>query len=171
MSKPLTPELQQAQQIAATAQVLAVISLVIIAIAIVTRLGFPIGAALFDAATPWRTHVYDIGLISISLLPSFLFYEAVNQLRRALKLYSDGEFFSAAAASRVALAGDYALGAMATLMLVVPNVTLWIKERGGFDVRIESEYIGMLAFALFVSAVGRILAAATQLKTENDSFV
>jgi len=29
----------------------------------------------------------------------------------------------------------------------------------------------MLAFAVFVSAVGRILAAATHIKTENDAFV
>jgi hypothetical protein len=171
MARTLTPELKRAQEIAATARVLAVISLVIIASAIATRLGFRIGHALFDADTPWRQHVYDIGLISLSLLPSFLFYEAVNQLHQALKLYIDGEFFSAAAASRVAQAGDYAIGAMVALMLVVPNVTLWIKKLGGFDVRIESEYIGMLAFALFVSAVGRILAAATQLKSENESFV
>jgi hypothetical protein len=171
MQKTLTPELQQAQKLTATAQVLAVISLVIITIAIVTRLGFPLGAALFDHEMPWREKVNGIGLIVISLLPTFFFYEAVNQLRHALKIYGEGEFFSGAAASRVAQAGDCAIGAMVAMMLIVPNLTLWIKERGGFDVRIESEYIGMLAFAVFVAAVGRILTAATQLKAENDSFV
>ena len=171
MATTPTSELEQARKIAATAQVVAVVALVIIATAIVTRLGFPIGAALFDAATPWRELVNNIGMVSISLLPSFLFYEAVNQLRHALKLYGDGEFFSADAALRVAQAGDYAIGAMVSLMLVVPNVTLWITEHGGFDVRFESEAIGMFAFALFISAVGRILGAASRLKTENDSFV
>jgi hypothetical protein len=98
-------------------------------------------------------------------------YEAVNQLRYALQHYRDGEFFSATAASRVARAGDYATAAMLSMMLVVPNLLLWVAHSGGFDVHIESEFIGMLAFALFVASVGRILAAATQLKSENDSFV
>lgn len=171
MARTQFPELEEARQIAATAQVLAVMALVIIATTIVARLGLPLGAALFDASLPWRQLVHDIGLLSIALLPSFLFYAAVNQLRRALNLYSDGEFFSADAASRVAQAGDYAIGAMMVLMLVVPNATLWITEHGGFDWQLESEYVGMLAFALFISAVGRILAAANRLKAENDSFV
>ena len=36
---------------------------------------------------------------------------------------------------------------------------------------IEPEYLGMLAFAIFVCMVGKILAAATDLKSENDAFV
>jgi hypothetical protein len=171
MAKSVSPQLLEAQQIAATAQVLAVIALVVIAVSIVTTVGRPIAAALFGEAMPWREHVNAIGLVLIALLPTFLFYESVNQLRRALKLYGDGEFFSAAAASRVAQAGDYAIGAIAAMILVVPNLTLWVSKRGGFEWRLESEHIGMLAFALFISVVGRILAAATQLKAENDSFV
>jgi hypothetical protein len=171
MTKSLSPELKQAQQIAATAQVLAVIALVIITITIVFKVGGPITAALFGDAKPWREHVNTIGLVLIAMLPTFLFYESINQLRHALKLYGAGEFFSAAAASRVAQAGDYAIGAIVAMILVVPNLMLWVTKRGGFEWRFESELIGMLAFALFVAVVGRILAAATQLKTENDSFV
>jgi hypothetical protein len=167
----LTPELQRAQNIAATAHVLAIITLVVLAITIVIKGGVPIGAALFDDQKPWFERVHDVGLSLIALLPTFLFYEAVNQLRRALKRYRDGDFFSAAAASRVAQAGDFAIGAAAGIILIVPNVTLWLSRRGGFDVNLESEFVGMLAFALFISVVGRILSAAAQLKTENDSFV
>lgn len=171
MTQPRTAELQEAQKIAATAQVMAIIALVILTITIVFKVGGPITAALFGAAKPWREHVNTIGLVLIAMLPTFLFYESISRLRHALKLYGDGDFFSAAAASRVAQAGDYAIGAIIAMIFVVPNLTLWVSKRGGFEWRLESEYIGMLAFALFIAVVGRILAAATQLKAENDSFV
>ena len=171
MTRQLSQDLQRAQQIATTAQVFAVITLVAIGIHIAAKVGFPMGNALFSSDLPWREEVRKIGLILISLLPAFLFFEAVNQLRHALVLYRDGEFFNSAAAERVARAGDYAVGAMVATMLVVPNLTVWITKRGGFDLNWESEMIGMLAFGLFVSAVGRVLTAATQIKAENDSFV
>ena len=171
MSTTMSPELQKAQEIAATARVLAVFALTVIAINVLSKVGVRIGTGLFEDAMSWRELIQDVGPILISLLPTFLFFESINQLRRALKLYSDGEFFNAAAAVRVAEAGDYAIGAMAATILVVPNLTEWVAHRGGFHMRFESEFIGMIAFALFVSAVGRILAAATQLKSENDSFV
>lgn len=170
MSTVLSPDLQRAQQIAATAQVLAIVTLVVMGITIGTRLAGPIVSLLFGDA-PWRDSVNRLGLVLIALLPTALFFEAVNQLRGALKLYGKGDFFSAATASRVANAGDNAMGAMIALIAIVPNLTLWVSHQGGFDMNIEPEYFGMLAFALFVSAVGRILAAATQLKAENDSFV
>jgi hypothetical protein len=171
MTKSLSPELKQAQQIAATAQVLAIVALVIITIVMVFKVGGPVTAALFGEAKPWREHVSTIGLVFIAILPTSLFYESINRLRQALKLYSGGDFFSAAAASRVAQAGYYAIGAIVAMMLVVPNLMLWVTKRGGFEWRLEPELIGMLAFAMFIAVVGRILAAATQLKTENDSFV
>jgi hypothetical protein len=171
MTTILSPELQQARRIAAIAQVLAIVTLVIITITMVFKVGGPVTAALFGETKPWREHVNTIGLVFIAILPTSLFYESINRLRQALKLYSDGDFFSAAAASRVAQAGDYAIGAIVAMMLVVPNLLLWVTQRGGFDWRWDSELIGMLAFALFIAVVGRILAAATQLKTENDSFV
>jgi hypothetical protein len=171
MSTPIPSGLQKAQQIASTAQVLAVVALVIIGINIAARLGFPIANAIFNDGTVPRTDMRGFGLILVSLLPAALFYQSVDELRKVLNLYRGGEFFSATAASRVAHAGDYAVAAVIAIMLVVPNLMLWIASRGGFDTRIEAEFIGMLAIALFVSAVGRVLAAATQLKAENDSFV
>jgi hypothetical protein len=171
MSTLLTAGLQKAQQIATTAQVLAVIALVILGIHIAVRLGLPLANVIFNDGTVPRTDVRGFGIILVSLLPTALFYLAVDELRQVLNLYRGGDFFSAAAASRVAHAGDYAVAAVIAIMLVVPNLTLWIASRGGFDTRIEPEFIGMLAFALFVSAVGRVLAAATQLKAENDAFV
>lgn len=71
----------------------------------------------------------------------------------------------------VALAGDFAIKAIVAVSLIAPNVTMWMSRGGGFDIALEPETIGMLAFACFVAAVGRILTAATQLKADNDAFI
>ncbi|MEK7259759.1 MAG: DUF2975 domain-containing protein [Pseudomonadota bacterium] len=171
MTPTLSPELKQAQQLAGTAQVFAVIALVIIVTSIAFDGGVPIGVALFDDTLDWREKVSRVGLLLVALLPALLFFEAVNRLRLALQHYDKGEFFSTDASMRVAQAGDFAIEGMVAVILVVPNLTMWITHGGGFDMQLESTTIGMLAFACFVAAVGRILTAATQLKAENDAFV
>ncbi len=171
MLPTLSPELKQAQQLAGTARVFAVIALVIIVTTIAFDGGVPIGVALFDDTLDWREKVSRVGLLLVALLPALLFFEAVNRLRLALQHYDKGEFFSKDASMRVAQAGDFAIEGMVAVILVVPNLTMWITHGGGFDMELESTTIGMLAFACFVAAVGRILTAATQLKAENDAFV
>ncbi len=171
MQPALTLELKQAQQIASTAQVFAIFALVVIVITIIAKGGLTIGTSLFADELGWRERVNPIGIALISLLPAILLYESVNHLRKALVYYSAGEFFTPAASSCVAKAGFYATKAMIAMILIVPNLTLWVTKGAGFDIRIEPAYLGMLTFALFVSVVGRILSAATQLKAENDAFV
>ena len=175
MTQPQASDLRSARDTAATAHVFAVVCLVAIGINVVFRVGRPLVAALAGDGKPWREDVHAIGLVLIALLPTILFYEAVNQLRHALGHYRNGEFFATTAATRVARAGDYALSALAAVILVVPNVTAWVSQRGGggggFEVNLQNEFIGMIAFALLISVAGRVLAAAAQLKAENDSFV
>ena len=164
-------DLREAKHLASTAHVLAIVTLIGLGIYIAVRVGFPVGNALFNSTITWGQAIHNIGLILVSLLPAGLFYEALNELRRALHLYRGGEFFSSLASSHVAKAGNYAVAATISAMLIVPNLTLWIEGNGGAHTRIEPELIGLLTLALFVSVVGRVLAAASQLKTENDSFV
>ena len=61
--------------------------------------------------------------------------------------------------------------AMLAFILIVPNLTQWIRHNGGFEMRVEPEYLGMLAFAIFIVMVGRILSAAAILKEDNEGFV
>ncbi len=173
MTQPQSSDLRSARDTAATAHVFAVICLVLIVINVVFQVGRPVGAALFGDDKPWREHVHTIGLVLIALLPTFLFYEAVNQLRHALDHYRNGEFFNTAAATRVAHAGDYVLGALVAVIVVVPNLKAWVSQPGGggLEFNLQNEFIGMIAFALLISVAGRVLAAAAQLKAENDSFV
>jgi hypothetical protein len=165
-----TPELNEARQFASAAHLAALVTLIVLGINIGFRLGAPAWAAIAGEDT-WRENVHDVGLVLIALMPAMFFFEAVNQLRVALKHFCAGEFYHHATATRVARAGDYAISGMVALIAVVPNLTSWVNHEGGFRLNFESEYIGMTAFALFVAAVGRILSAATQLKAENDSFV
>lgn len=172
MEQPSSPHLLRAQQISHFAQVIAVIALVSLVVTIVVKGGFPLAATLFDAQLPWTGRLHSAGLILISLLPSFLFLEAAMRLREALVHYSNGEFFSDAAAKKVRQAGDLGVQAMVAMILIVPNLQLWVGAgRAGFKMAADPDTIGMLAFTLFVAAVGRVLAAATQLKAENDAFV
>ena len=171
MSVRAADDLKQAQHLATTARTLAIIAMAMLVIAIVVKGGATIGSNLFSADNSWSQRVHNIGLVLIELMPAILFVEAINQLRQALTHFGNGEFFSSTVANHVAEAGSYAIYAMIAVMAITPNLLLWVNRQGGFDLRIEPEYIGMLAFAVFVSAVGRVLAAATDIKTENDAFV
>jgi len=168
---PPLPHLTQARQIAATTQVLAIVALITLAITIVLHGGTTIGTSLFSDQREWTARAQDIGLVLVALLPALLLFEAVNRLRQALAMFAEGDFFSSDASHRVSQSGSLATQALVALILVVPNLTLWLTQGGGFTLRIEPEYLGMLAFALFVAVVGRILGVAAQIKAENDAFI
>lgn len=171
MTSHASEELKHAQQLATTAQTLAIIAMVTLIIVIAADAGTTIFENLFAADTPWQQRVHNIGVALIELLPAILFIEAINHLRQALSSFGNAEFFSNTVAKHVAAAGSYAIYAMAAVMAITPTLLLWVSRRGGIDVQIEPEYIGMLAFAVFVCAVGKILAAATDIKSENDAFI
>jgi hypothetical protein len=171
MSIRTADDLKHAQNLATTAQTLAIIAMIMLIIAIITKGGFVIAGKLFSPDISWRDGIQGIGLVLIELIPAFLFIEAINHLRRALTKFGKGEFFSVAVSRHVAESGSYAIYAMIAVMAITPNLTRWVSHQGGFDLRIEPEYIGMLAFAVFVCAVGKILAVATDIKSENDAFV
>ncbi len=167
----MNPSSSQVRKIAATAHVAAIVGLAYLAVAIVLRAGIAIGAHLFDAQVSVGERAASISLVLLALLPAAFLFEAINRLRQALRLFSNGEFFSEQSAKHVAQAGKHATIAMVAMILIVPNLERWLRSRGGFDLRIEPEYFGLLAFALFVTAIGHVLTLAAQLKAENDAFV
>lgn len=171
MSIIASEELKHAQTLATTAKTLAIIATIVLIVAIVAKAGFVIVDNLRSSEQSWQQGVHNIGLVLIQLLPAFLFLEAINHLRQALTKFGEGEFFNTEVAQHVAKAGSSAIYAMIALIIITPNLTAWVNRQGGFELRIEPEYIGMLAFAVFVCAVGRVLAAATDIKSENDAFV
>src|SRR5690606_14872796 len=136
----MNPSLLQARKIAETAHVAAIIGLVCLAVAIATQAGFAIGGHLFNEDASVGARANDIFLVLIALLPAALLYEAVNRLRQALRLFSNGEFFNEQIANHVAQAGKHATFAMVAMILIV--LQRWLSYRGGFDMRIEPEYFG-----------------------------
>lgn len=164
-------KLDKAQSLAKSAYVFAVITLVIIGLSVLTKAGLPIVQLILERDLPWAERVNEAGLLLVQILPAALLFAAINQLRYALERYSEGEFFSDTSSKHVAEAGDYAVEALVAVILIVPNLTQWIQHNIGFELRVEPEYIGMLAFAIFIAVVGRILSAAAYLEQENESFV
>ncbi len=171
MNSSIEKNLSKAQTLAKSAQVFAILALAFIGLAILSNTGIPLLRVLTEDAFSWTQRINESGLLLVQILPAILLCASIKQLSKALHTYSDGDFFSHQASKQVARAGDYAVEAMVAAMLIVPNLSLWIAHEGGFDVRIENEFIGMLAFAIFIAAVGRILAAAATLKQENESFI
>ena len=171
MANLMDSDLNKAQQLAKTAQIFAHIALFMIGISILLNTGLPAMRIVLDQALTWRIRVNEIGILAVQILPTVLLCEAINRLNKALKHYCEGDFFNKTASLRVAEAGEYAAHAMLALILIVPNLTQWIRHNGGFEIRVEPEYLGMLAFAFFIVMVGRILSAAATLKEDNEGFV
>ena len=171
MANLIDGDLNKAQQLAKTAQVFAVIALFMIGISILLNSGLPALDIGLDRELTWRMKVNEIGLIAVQILPAVWLCEAINRMNMALKHYCEGDFFNKIASQRVAESGEYAVMAMLAFILIVPNLTQWIRHNGGFEMRVEPEYLGMLAFAIFIVMVGRILSAATTLKEDNEGFV
>tara|TARA_R110002167_G_scaffold144413_5_gene334655 strand:- start:7513 stop:8028 length:516 start_codon:yes stop_codon:yes gene_type:complete len=171
MANLIDGDLNKAQQLAKTAQVFAWIALTMIGLTILLNSGLTALDIVLSEEISWRTKVNEIGLIAVQILPAVWLCEAINRMNMALKHYCEGDFFNKIASQRVAEAGEYATMAMFALILIVPNLTQWIRHNGGFEMRVEPEYLGMLAFAIFIVMVGRILSAATTLKEDNEGFV
>lgn len=163
--------LKDARQMALTGQTFAVVAMVLLIMAVIARGGTVFALALFESETTWQQRTHEVGRVLISLLPTLLFLEAVNKLRQALQRFGNGEFFSQRGATLVAEAGSYGVQAMVAVMLITPTLLQWVEREGGIGLRLEPEYLGMLAFAIFVCVTGKVLSAATELKTENDAFV
>lgn len=164
-------DLNKAQQLAGTAQGFAITAMVLIGISIAGQIIAPALELLGSGTLLSLSGLQRLSLLLLEAVPAMLLFEAVKHLSKALQHFGKGEFFGHLAPAFIARAGDLALQAMIAAMLAVPVLSRWISGRGGFDLRMEPEFVGMLSFALFISLTGRILSAAASLKEENDAFV
>ncbi len=168
---PSSPDLTQAQRLAHTAKGFAIAAMILLILSIVTDTGLPMARGVLENADDWRKMVNTVGLLLINALPAFLLYASVHSLNGALSAYCDGAFFSREASNRIARSGDTAVEAMVALIIVSPTLSGFVRGERSISLNYESEYLGMLAFAFFVAAVGRILGAAVSLKEENEAFI
>lgn len=171
MLTSLPTDMNKAQQLAGTAHGFAIAAMVLIGISIALHAVVPALELLGTGSLMARQSLQQLSLLLLDAVPAVLLFEAVKQLGKALQHFEKGDFFGHNAPAFIARAGDLALQSMIAAMLAVPLFSLWISGKGGFDLRIEPEFVGMLAFALFISLTGRILGAAASLKEENDAFI
>jgi hypothetical protein len=118
----------------------------------------------------WPVQV--IGPQLILALPSFLFINALGALRKALDEYAAGRFFTTASGANVQRAGDITIVAIIFETIASPTLFNWVAgERPGIEINFESFHLGLIAFAICVSCIGRVLVSAAAIKAENDQIV
>jgi len=162
--------LERARATAATAHAWALAALVLLAWWFVDDLLIPGTRVLQDASLSWQQQVDGIGKHSLGVLPIVLAYCAVHRMRAALRGFADGDFFAPEPARAVAAAGEYALGGVIAVVIVVPVLSSWVFAEP-FDLDIQPLYVGLGVFAGFVSAVGHILRVAADLQADSDSII
>jgi hypothetical protein len=170
MNTVIPDDMNKAQRLAETAQFFAMAAMLLIGVGIAFQIVAP-SLELFGSGNTVRQKLQQFSLVLLEAVPAMFLFEAIKHLSKALRHFEKGEFFGREAPACIARAGDLALKGMIAAMLIVPVLSLWITARGGFDLRIEPEFLGMLTFALFISLTGRILGAAASLKEENDAFI
>jgi hypothetical protein len=158
--------LGRARRMASLAHVVAVVGCVFIGLMIVSESIVPAGAALFGGEGGLNAALIAL----IPALPLALFFYSVFRLRQALDHYSDGEFFSPKPGRHIAGAGLGAVLALLAAGIVSPALQTWATG-ARFQFALEPLMTAMLAFALCVMIVGRILQAAAEIKAENDQIV
>jgi hypothetical protein len=161
--------LHRARRIASLAHVVAVVACVLIVVMIVAQSAIPAFTAYFSGEGGSASRLKSALTALIPALPLVFFFFSLFRLRQALDHYSDGEFFSPKPGRHIAGAGVSAVLALAAA-IVAPALQAWTAGTR-FPFEIEPVMAAMLAFALFVMIVGRILEAAAAIKAENDEIV
>lgn len=169
--------LQAVRGQAATASVLALVAAIVL---IVTAVATYFFAPAFEYLRELRTEpalgpfwIFEVIALQFFLaLPLFLFADALGSLRRALDEYAAGRFFSEKAGAAVSRAGQIALVAMVFKVAASPTIHASI-EAASLAPRLDFDAVDLavIAFALFVAAVGRVLVAAAAIKADNDQIV
>jgi|CXWL01.1.fsa_nt_gi hypothetical protein len=126
--------------------------------------------ALPDGAS-FLESVRVLAPIWVSVLPAIFFMSALWQLRRALREYAKGEFFSPRSARAVRRAGEEAFVALLAQILIAPTIISWLEGGRHLNLNFELTDLALVAFVLFVAAVGRVLDLAAVIKAENDQIV
>jgi len=160
--------LQRARRIASLAHVVAIVACVLIVVMLVQSV-IPALTTYFSAEGSSASRLNGALTALIPALPLVFFFFSLFRLRQALDHYSDGEFFSPKPGRHIAGAGICAVLALAAV-IAAPALQAWAAgTRIPFE--LEPVMAAMLAFALFVMIVGRILEAAAAIKAENDQIV
>lgn len=161
---PQTP-LTQAQTFAQSAHIF-----IVVAVGILALTGLADVIAPIVRAAPGEV-VRDGAAGLASAAPLFLFALALWSLNRALGEYKGGVFFSLRSARAILHAGLWADAAMIMKVLVTPTILGALVHEPGLHVDFERADFGVMALAMGLTFMGRVLEGAAALKAENDQIV
>lgn len=172
----VSPSAQRARQTAEIAQWLALAAIILILLTLAASYG---AASLQELESLSRDNppsladqINAVLRVWIWALAPLLFVGALWHLRKALEEYAQGRFFSPESARAVRLAGEQAVYALVAQVVVSPSLDAWTSGAfRGVVWKFESVHVAMVAFAVFVAAVGRVLDLAVAIKAENDEIV
>jgi hypothetical protein len=117
--------------------------------------------------------LFNAGLIGlIHAMPYLLLLSGLGAMARLGAAYQRGEVFSLANAHLIRRFGASLIAAAAAFLVLRPTLLDWVGGVArGFVFRIDDAGLAMIAAGVFVTAMAQVMALATSLQAENDSFV
>jgi len=148
-----------------------VIAIAMAASLVAGRLLWPLlGERGVDGAS-WRGVVQHAGVNLIEALPAALLLLGVLAAQRVFARMSTGAIFTSDNADDIGSMGDNVLWAAIATVLIVPNMSAWVRGEGGFhfDGHDWAFLLGVLGAA--IALMGRVLGLANRIKAENEEIV
>lgn len=165
--------LEQARQQAQGALVFVWVAIGILIATTIVEIFVPFAAGLKSGTVV--TFADGLNLLGVRLIsesPNIFFAFALLDLRKVLNAYQSGAFFTPASATALIGCGVNAIAAVVMKIFGAPTLLLWVSQRGG---GIETDFdlydFGVLAIAMTLTLLGRVLQAAAAIKAENDEIV
>lgn len=178
MPEAAVQPLEQARSLARTASGLAIVAMIIIIVTTAIRdFAMPAIAGFMEAranggAEGGLAILKGFAIGALSAAPNFLLVQALSQLQTVLREYQAGNFFTPRAAHAVRKTGEAILWALAVKIAVTPTIVGFISgSADGPRLAFETFDLGLIALALFVLLMGRVLEGAVAIKADNDQII
>jgi hypothetical protein len=112
-----------------------------------------------------------VGLNLIEMLPALLLLLGVVAAQRVFARMSEGAVFTADNAADIGVIGDNMLWAGVAAILIVPNLSAWVRGERGFFFALENWHLLVAVLGAAIALIGRVLALANRIKAENEQIV
>lgn len=173
MGQDVNVPLARAQEQAKSAHFFVSVAVFILALTAGADVVFPFARGLQagEAGTVGEA-ITLFGLRLIAVSPLVFFALALGYLNGALGDFSRGEFFTKGAAGALREAGLWSIAALIMKIAGAPTLTQWIGQReSGITIDFDRFDFGVLALAMALTLIGRVMEAAAAIKADSDQIV
>lgn len=120
---------------------------------------------------PWRAVVNDVGLNLIKALPAIILLSGVFAAQRMFTRTGEGEVFSVANVADLGRIGESMVWAAIASIVISPTIAGWVRLDTTIDLNFSDAALLLGVLGAAVLFMGRVLALANRIKTENDQIV